>query len=198
MKDLKLIWNGRASGLLGASIIFIHSGFMIVRDKLTSYLTKKNLGTTGYNVRINSFFTYRYPNNITLGNNISIARGVKLSSENPSGKLVINDNVILTFDVQIDFSGSITIGRNTLISKNTIIETHDHGDNPLSDPIYKELHIEDNVWIGMNAIILSGVRKIGHNSIVAAGSVVTREVPPNCIVAGIPARIIKNRQVPNK
>ncbi|MBV9008366.1 MAG: acyltransferase [Verrucomicrobia bacterium] len=50
--------------------------------------------------------------------------------------------------------------------------------------------IHDNVWIGMSAVILKGV-SIGENSVVAAGAVVTRNVPPNCVVAGNPAQLVK-------
>ncbi|MOA49611.1 2,3,4,5-tetrahydropyridine-2,6-dicarboxylate N-acetyltransferase [compost metagenome] len=56
----------------------------------------------------------------------------------------------------------------------------------MSSPVF----IEDNVWIGEKAVILKGVR-IGHNSIVAAGAVVTKNVPPFSIVAGVPAKVIK-------
>ncbi len=51
--------------------------------------------------------------------------------------------------------------------------------------------VRDNVWIGMNAVILKGVT-IGENSVVAAGAVVTKSVPPSCVVAGNPARIVKS------
>jgi acetyltransferase-like isoleucine patch superfamily enzyme len=54
------------------------------------------------------------------------------------------------------------------------------------------IYIEDDVWIGARSIILSGVR-IGEGSIVAAGSVVTKSVPPYSIVGGVPARVIKSR-----
>ena len=56
----------------------------------------------------------------------------------------------------------------------------------------EQIEIGENVWIGMNSTILSEVGRIGSNSIVAAGSIVTREVPPNCIVGGIPAKFIKS------
>ncbi|PYK38052.1 MAG: acyltransferase [Verrucomicrobia bacterium] len=52
------------------------------------------------------------------------------------------------------------------------------------------VRIADNVWVGMNAVILKGVT-IGENSIVAAGSVVTKSIPPNTVVAGNPAVIVK-------
>lgn len=194
MSRLHLIWNGKISGLLSAIFLFIGSTFFIVLDHLTSFIVQLNLNKTGKNVRIHSGITYRYPGNIDIGNNVSVARRVKLVSENKDGKLKIDDNVTLTFDVKIDFSGGVQIGKNSLISKNTIIETHSHGLDPHSEPVYKELVIGENVWIGMNSIILSDTGKIGSNSIVAAGSIVTKEVPPNCIVGGIPAKFIKSKE----
>ncbi len=57
---------------------------------------------------------------------------------------------------------------------------------------YKEITIEDDVWIGAGSIILDGV-KIGYGAVIAAGAVVTKDVPPYAIVAGVPARIVKYR-----
>lgn len=164
---------------------------MKVKDKITYASVKGNLGACGQRNTINSGLVYRYPGNIYLGNHISIARNVILTSENEKGKLDIADNVIITFDVRIDFSGGIKIGQGSLISKGSIIETHDHGTDPHSVPTYKSLEIGENVWIGMGAKILSGVRKIGSNSIIASGAVVTKEVPNNSIVGGIPAKVIR-------
>ena len=56
--------------------------------------------------------------------------------------------------------------------------------------ISKKVVIEDNVFIGMNSLILKGVT-VGENSIVGAGSIVTDDIPPNCIALGIPAKMIK-------
>ena len=56
----------------------------------------------------------------------------------------------------------------------------------------KPIVIEENAWIGMNCIILKGVR-IGRNSIIAAGSVVTKDVPDNCIAGGVPCKFIKDK-----
>ena len=52
------------------------------------------------------------------------------------------------------------------------------------------IHIKDRVWIGANATVVPGVT-IGENSIVAAGAVVTKDVPPNTIVGGVPAKVLK-------
>ncbi len=191
MAKLIYIWNGKLTGLIGAFLILIKTAYMKTKDILTTVIVKRNLSNTGKNVKIHSGIVYRYPNNIVLKNNVNIARNVTLSSENLYGNLLIEDDVVININSKIDFSGGIKIGKNTLISKNTIIETHDHGLDPHSSPIFKSLDIGENVWIGMNSIILSSVRKIGSNSIIAAGSVVTKEVPENCIFAGVPAKIIK-------
>jgi len=85
------------------------------------------------------------------------------------------------------------VGRGVVIGPNVIIVTHDSSyhciqqDIPL---IRREVIIKRNVYIGAGAIILPGVT-IGEYSIVAAGSVVTKDVPPHTVVAGVPARVIK-------
>lgn len=193
MNKIKYFWNGKARGLCGAVVLVLGASINKIGDKLSTKLVKNNLKFCGSNVTINRGFTYRYPKNIEVGNNVRIARNVEFFSENPEGSLIVEDGSVITFDVRLDFSGDLIIGRNTLISKKAIIETHDHGLDPFSEPVFKKLVIGENVWIGMNAIILSSVGKIGANSIVAAGSIVTKEIPENVIVGGIPAKIIKYR-----
>lgn len=88
--------------------------------------------------------------------------------------------------------GGITIGDNVFIGPkvNLITLNHDLSPDNRSATYCKEIVIEDNVWIGINSTILSGVT-IGKNAVIAAGSVVTKDVPANMIVGGNPARIIK-------
>ena len=73
-----------------------------------------------------------------------------------------------------------------------MIETHSHGLEPRSKPKKKPLLIEDNVWIGAHVTILPNVNTIGENSIIGAGSIVTKDVKPFSIVAGNPAKHIKD------
>lgn len=83
----------------------------------------------------------------------------------------------------------VEIGENCAISWDvTITDTdyHSINSNKSTSPVF----IEDKVWIGCKSTILKGVR-IGKGSVVAANSVVTKDVPPNCLVAGVPARIIQ-------
>lgn len=88
----------------------------------------------------------------------------------------------------------IKVGNNCTITAGVNLITHDGGcsilrkENPELH-VYGNIEIRDNCFIGQNSIILPNV-KIGPNSIVGAGSVVTKDVPPNVVVAGVPAKII--------
>lgn len=88
--------------------------------------------------------------------------------------------------------GGITIGDGCLLGHNTVIATLNHDENPArrNDLIPAPVVIGNRVWIGSNATILPGVT-IGDNAIVAAGAVVTKDVPPDTVVAGVPARILR-------
>ncbi len=98
----------------------------------------------------------------------------------------------------IAYNEKINIGRNVLIAANSTLITRSHVHTDLANPIRcqgyinKPIYIEDNVWIGTNCIILAGVR-IGEGSIVAANSVVNKDVEPYTIVGGSPAKFIKKR-----
>jgi acetyltransferase-like isoleucine patch superfamily enzyme len=116
--------------------------------------------------------------------------------------LVVGPNCHLGDGVQIVATERVQIGENCLMASKVFISDTGHGryqgpdqSSPHSDPNARPLHtrpvwIGDNVWIGENVCVLGGVR-IGHGSIVNANAVVTKDVPDACIVAGVPARVIK-------
>ena len=98
----------------------------------------------------------------------------------------------LNNNVEINCFNSIRIGENVAISKGVIIRDSDnHSINDNRDEVSKPIIIGDNVWIGLNAIILKGV-KIGNGAIIAAGAVVNKDVAANSLVGGVPAKLIKN------
>jgi len=105
----------------------------------------------------------------------------------------IGKNVFINFDCTFLDLGGITIEDNVLIAPKVSLLSEGH---PLSPETRHSLvpghiHIKKNAWIGANASILPGVT-IGENAIVAAGAIVSKDVPDNAIVGGIPAKIIKN------
>ena len=105
----------------------------------------------------------------------------------------IGKNVFINFDCTFLDLGGITIEDNVLIAPKVSLLSEGHPTS-IADRhslIPKPIHIKKNAWIGANATILQGVT-IGENAVVAAGSVVSQDVPDNAIVGGIPAKFIKN------
>mgnify|MGYP002149839202 CR=1 FL=1 len=92
--------------------------------------------------------------------------------------------------------GPVTVGNDVMLAQNIVVSGLNHGYEDITQPISTQpcstqaIVIEDEVWIGANAVITSGVT-IGKHSVVAAGSVVTKNVPPYSVVAGNPARLLK-------
>lgn len=107
--------------------------------------------------------------------------------------ITVGKNVFINACCHFQDQGGITLGDNCLVGHNVVFATLNHGFAPeerqsmLPAPIV----VGRNVWIGSNSTILQGVT-IGDNSIIGAGSVVTKDVPANAIVAGVPARFIRS------
>lgn len=147
---------------------------------------------------------------IKIGNNVSLSSSslrttasslyarVKLRTFGIGAKIIIGNNVGLNGTSIAARSKIITIGDRTKIAPNvTIVDSDFHAlwppQNRELNPGFegdRDVSVGENVWIGMHSIILKGVR-IGDNSIVGAGSIVTRDIPPNCIAGGNPAKIIR-------
>lgn len=104
----------------------------------------------------------------------------------------VGKNVFINSGCRFQDQGGIFIGDDALIGHNVVLATLNHGIAPAlrQSLVPAPIHLGDRVWIGSNATVLPGV-SIGTNSIVGAGSVVTKDVPENCIVAGVPARLIR-------
>lgn len=105
---------------------------------------------------------------------------------------VLGKNVFINFDCTFLDLGGITIEDNVMIAPKVSLLSEGH---PITIHDRKTLttgkiHLKKNSWIGANATILQSVT-IGENSVVAAGAVVSRDVPDNCVVGGIPARILR-------
>jgi len=101
----------------------------------------------------------------------------------------IHPTAIISSKVRLDKTNphGVNIGAYSVITTGVVILTHDYISG---NGVYKDTFIGNNVFIGVNSIIIAGV-KIDSNVIIAAGSVVTKDVPSNCIAGGNPAKIIK-------
>ncbi len=134
------------------------------------------LAKLGYGSFIDYQVYFKLPWLIEIGKQVSIGRGSEFYP---------------------DFFGKnkIKIGNNVRISPNVYFHASGHDLNDLTFNTHKggSIVVENGVWIGANSIILPNVT-IGQSSVVAAGAVVTKDVPPFTLVAGIPAKVIRNLQ----
>lgn len=128
---------------------------------------------------------------ISLGAGVSVYAGVWLQTEGPDSTITIGDDTYLGHDVHVHSIDPVAIGRRCVIADGVLVASSDHGRQDRATvrgtgPIT----IGDDVFLGQRAIVLGGVR-IGAGATVAAGSVVTADVPAGGIVAGAPARPIE-------
>ncbi|TMM09640.1 MAG: acyltransferase [Actinobacteria bacterium] len=117
------------------------------------------------------------------------------------GVVSIGAKTVLGQECTISAYQHVSIGRECVIADRVMLIDFDHGvvevDRPIRlQGIYKrDVRVGNNVWIGYGACILRGVT-IGDNAIVGTSAVVTKDVPPNGVVAGIPARVVRMREEP--
>jgi acetyltransferase-like isoleucine patch superfamily enzyme len=140
-------------------------------------LYKLFLKKSGKGLRIADMVTIKFPEHITVGDNVSFNE----------------------YD-WIDGNGEIIIGNYVSVGPRVSIVSFEHGHSDIETPIKRQpkelgkVVIEDNVWIGAGATILSNVT-IGTGSIIAAGAVVRQDVEPYSIVGGVPAVLLKKRDI---
>jgi acetyltransferase-like isoleucine patch superfamily enzyme len=109
------------------------------------------------------------------------------------GRIEIGDGTFINYGVSIAAWDHVSIGQDCLIGQYTIINDNDFHDveDKLCLPPSASVVIEDRVWLGARVIVQKGVR-IGHDAVISAGSVVTRDVPPRSVAAGVPARVLRS------
>lgn len=161
---------------------YIH-GYLRYMDicvgRIPSHRIRRFIYTHFYRVKLAPKSVVYYGAEIRSHGNLSVGKGT-----------IIGDNAVL------DARNGITIGDNVNFSSGVQIwtEQHDHRDplfRCLSDASFR-VNIGDRAWIGPRVIILHSV-SIGEGAVVAAGAVVTKDVPPFAIVAGVPAKVIGQR-----
>jgi acetyltransferase-like isoleucine patch superfamily enzyme len=177
-----------------------------IKSFISSIKNKASLDSVGEHTQIIGSIEKRVSGStIKIGKDCLI-EGLLVTETNESS-LIVGDNTYIGGGTVIDCIKSISIGDDVLISYECILSDSDNHSvrysirkKDLADwkqrkhdwttTNSKPIHISTGVWIGVRAIILKGVT-IGEGSVVGAGSVVTKDVPPWTIVAGNPARIIR-------
>lgn len=152
-------------------------------QKITNKINRKSLSNKSknkffsklINKKVPESFWYLTPIHIDYGRNITLG-----------------ENVFINFGCTLLDRGGITIGDNVLIGPNCSFYTTNHplDPNERQATISKPIIIKSDVWFGGNVTVIPGIT-INKNSIIAAGSVVTKDVPEGVIVAGNPAKIIR-------
>jgi len=191
---------------------------LLLRQKLYKLLLKQ----VGNNVVFGENITLRHPMKITIGDNALIDdycvldakgtdnHGIKIGNKvlinrntvlsTKGGDIDIGDNTNIGSNCRIDSIGKVKLGENVLIAGYCYImgggHKFDSVDIPVIAqdlPVEQDITIEDNVWLGAGVKILNGV-KIGKDSIIGAGSLVTRNIPEFSVAYGVPAKVIKKRK----
>lgn len=150
-----------------AELCFKINHTMVMTDEYNQAVKKLFLGNIGENSMIVAPFNCERANNIKIGNNVSIMFNCVMMG---AGGITIDDDVAIAANAQLLSNG------------------HDFHDRMILT--CKPIHICQNAWLGAGATIMPGVT-VGKNAIVAAGAIVTKDVPDNAVVAGIPAKVIK-------
>jgi len=172
-----------------------------VRDDVLALLRARwylrNATSVGERVRVWGRVIVRNSGSMIIGQRASLsstAVPIQLSTE-PNGKLEIGARTFMNYGCSISATKLISIGPDCKIGMDVLMIDNDYHQidptkravRPASAPIL----LEENVWLGARVIVLSGVT-IGADSVVAAGSVVTRDIPPRSVAAGQPARVIRS------
>jgi acetyltransferase-like isoleucine patch superfamily enzyme len=126
---------------------------------------------------------------VRLGADLLLAHDVQLHLRDRGAVLSIGDRTFVNHRTEIVAHDSVTIGRYCLLAWDVLVldsDSHSVDGGPRSAPVV----IGDRVWIGCRATVLKGVT-VGDGAVIAAGSVVVSDVPPRALVAGNPARVVR-------
>ena len=182
---------------LGGAKIESKSPLARIRKNIRGYNNSVTIGC-GCDLDHTSIRMIGNNNSIVIGNNVSIRSCGSIWTEGNNCKVIIGDDSTFTGSVQIiaqEDNSQIIIGDDCMFSNHIIVQTSDShaiyeiGTRKRTNPA-KNITIGTHVWIGPGCRILRGV-KIGDNSIIGSGSIVTKEIPNNVTAVGVPAKVVR-------
>ena len=161
---------------------------------LNAQLSLRRKARLPLSVRLHGRIFFRPGGDVEFGNGVCLV-GQIIPIEIVSYKgshISIGDHTFVNYGTSITAYQQVKIGRHCLLGHHLrIVDKNEHGlEHREVAPPAEPVLIEDHVWIGAHTIILPGVH-IGRNSAIGAGSVVTRDIPANCLAAGNPARVLR-------
>jgi acetyltransferase-like isoleucine patch superfamily enzyme len=136
---------------------------------------------------------------LSMGRWSWIGHGTKVRVH--EGEVSIGAKSVLGQECTISAYKHVSIGRECIVADRVMLIDFDHGVSEVERPIraqgiYKrDVNVGDNVWMGYGACVLRGV-SVGENSVIGTSAVVTRDVPANAVVGGVPARVLRMREAP--
>lgn len=181
----------------------IPKAFCTLRDRLYTGYLRRHFANFGQSVFCWHLYHLKGCRFISIGDDNVFESGLQLTAWNTGSQqpcIMIGNHCTIRRNNHITAVGHITIGDHLLTGDNVLISDNSHGDTD-----YDTLHtapakrnvvtkgpvvIGNNVWLGNNVCVLSGVT-IGDGAVIGANSVVTHDIPPYCIAAGIPAKVVK-------
>lgn len=134
-------------------------------------------------------------NNVRIGRDCLLQDGIYIRA-GTQGKIIIEDRAAINSFARLFGHGGIRIGEDAQIGPGTLITTTDHDIHNKLEARFKPVVIGNRAWIAANVTILPGI-SIGENAVIGAGSVVTADIPANCVAVGVPARVIKEYVPPD-
>jgi acetyltransferase-like isoleucine patch superfamily enzyme len=176
---------------------------------LGRYLRRRFLTTAGRRWRTNGLVFFGRGLELEIGEKgrVDFGRFVWIGDKTKirchEGRVEIGDKTVMGQECTISAYQHVRIGQQCVIADRAMFIDFDHGVVEVERPIrqqgiYKrDVIVGSNVWIGYGACVLRGV-SVGDNAIVGTNSVVTKDIPANAVVAGIPARIIRMREAPEQ
>lgn len=169
--------------------------------RILSWMRKKRyFQRAGRNVQIRNNVSFDLTDHayIEIGDNSVIREYAYFQLTKPNPRLIVGRGVVIGRYCMITVKNMVTIGDNTIIGAFVQIIDHNHtfrmgGPIKGQEAEIKPVFIGEDVWIGAGSKILCGV-SIGKGSVIGANAVVTKDVPENAVVGGVPAKIIKYRE----
>jgi acetyltransferase-like isoleucine patch superfamily enzyme len=196
----------------------MHTLYRDARDRAFSLAVRSSFASCGPRSRFSLPVQLQGTERIAVGNHVYLGPGCWLlthaldgaaveragrngraegSHERPGGRIEIGDRTSIAGYCVLSAAVRVSIGRGVLFARNVYIADHRHGfgradvailDQPIED--LRPVVVEDGAWLGQNVVLLPGVT-VGRGAVVGAGSVVREDVPPRCVAAGAPARVIR-------